>query len=128
MTVPTALELADLFFGAIVRGDVDTIRERVYAPGAVIWHNDDPHNPQDVEQNLRVLRWVSRNVRDLRYDEIVRQPTPDGFVQQHVLRGIAPDGSAIEVPACIICTVADGRVTFLAEYMDSAQIKALTGG
>jgi ketosteroid isomerase-like protein len=117
------LDVAGRFFAAIAAGDFEAIRS-IYADDAVIWHNDDSKE-QDPGQNLRVLRWVVRNVRDLRYEEIRRQETADGFVQQHVLRGIAPNGEQLEIAACIVCTVADGRITRLDEYLDSAQTASL---
>jgi ketosteroid isomerase-like protein len=119
------LELADRFFTAIPKGDLDTVRA-IYAPDALIWHNND-QNTQSVEQNLQVLAWVTKNIAGLRYEEIRRYVTPAGFVQQHVLRGTAPNGKPLEVPACILCSVKDGRITRLDEYLDSAQIAVLRG-
>lgn len=121
--MPSNLDLCDRLFSAIMRGDIEAVRG-LYAPDAVIWHNDDK-TAQAPEQNLRVLGWVTRNVKDLRYEEIRRHETPAGFVQQHVLRGIAPNGTPIEVPACIVCEVRDGRITRLDEYLDSAQTAVL---
>jgi ketosteroid isomerase-like protein len=108
-----------------MRADVDAIRG-IYAEDAQIWHNDDMAT-QTPDENLRVLRWVTRNVKDLRYEEIRRQETANGFIQQHVLRGVAPNGTALEIPACIVCTVKDGRITRLEEYLDSAQTAPLRG-
>lgn len=97
------LELADRFFDAIPKGDLETVRA-IYAPDARIWHNNDGAT-QNVEQNLAVLGWVTKNISGLRYEEIRRQVTPSGFVQQHVLRGHAPNGKPLEVAACILCTL-----------------------
>ncbi len=36
-----ALEIAERFFRAIEAGNVEAIRA-IYAPDAVIWHNNDP--------------------------------------------------------------------------------------
>jgi ketosteroid isomerase-like protein len=119
------LELADRFFSAIPKGDLETVRA-IYAPDALIWHNNDQVT-QSVEQNLQVLAWVTKNIAGLRYEEIRRHVTPSGFVQQHVLRGTAPNGKALEVPACILCSVNDGRITRLDEYLDSAQVAVLRG-
>jgi uncharacterized protein len=74
-----------------------------------------------------VLGWVVKNIRGIRYEEIRRQATPTGFVQQHVMRGTAPSGKAFELAACIVCTVVGGRITRLDEYLDSAQLGALAG-
>jgi ketosteroid isomerase-like protein len=119
------LALARRFFAAVSDGDVDAVRE-IYAPGAVIWHNNDGIE-QTAEQNLRVLAWIATNVGDFRYEEARCQPTPTGFVEQHVTRGIAPSGAEFSIPACIVCTVADGRITRLDEYLDSAHTAAITG-
>ncbi len=121
--MPTNLELCDLFFAAISRGDIDAVRA-IYAPDAVIWHNDEKAE-QTPDRNLKVLGWVTRNIKDMRYEEVRRHATPTGFVEQHVLRGVAPNGAPLEIPACIVCEVREGRITRLDEYLDSAQTAAL---
>ena len=118
-----SLEVAEKLFAAISRGDLEAVRA-LYAPDAAIWHNHDGI-VQDPAANLRVLGWVVKNIAGLRYEEIRRQATPSGFVQQHVLRGTAPNGTPLEIPACIVCTVAGGRITRLDEYLDSAQLAPL---
>lgn len=121
--VPTPLEVCDLLFSAITRRDIDAVRD-LYAPDAAIWHNNDQVE-ETAERNLRVLSWVTRNIKDLRYEEVRRNELPGGFVQQHVLRGIAPNGTPLEIPACIFGQVRDGRITRLEEYLDSAHTQAL---
>jgi ketosteroid isomerase-like protein len=110
-------DIAAGLVAAIEAGDVDALR-RIYAPEARIWHNGDGAE-QTVEDNLRTLRWLARNVRDLRYEEIRRDPLPAGYVQRHVLRGGLPDGTPIEVAACLFVTVTDGAITRIEEYADS---------
>jgi ketosteroid isomerase-like protein len=47
-------------------------------------------------------------------------------VQEHVLRGtVRTTGEAFAMPACVICTVADGRIVTLDEYLDSAHTRPL---
>lgn len=121
-----ALVLAERFFAALEAGDVDAVRD-LYADDAAVWHNTDGVT-QTREENLRTLRWVVRNLRDLRYEVVRREPTPGGFVQQHVLHALAPDGRELTVPACLVVTVEGGRITRLDEYLDSAHIAPLTGG
>jgi ketosteroid isomerase-like protein len=121
--MPSNLEVCDQLFAAIMRGDIDAVRA-LYAPDAVIWHNDDMAE-QTPEENLRTLRWVTRNIKDLRYEDMRRHDIGTGFVQQHVLRGIAPNGSPLVLPACIVCQVEDGHITRLEEYLDSAQTAVL---
>ncbi len=60
-----ALEVAERFFRAIEAGDVERIKT-IYAPDAIIWHNDD-QKEQTVEENLRVLTWVTRNLTNRHY-------------------------------------------------------------
>jgi len=117
------LQIAERLIDAIQRGDVDAVRE-VYAPDCVIWHNNDGLE-QSVDDNLTILGWVVQNIRELRYEEIRRQRTDTGFVEQHVLRGIAPNGQTLNIPACLVCTVKDGRITRLDEYLDAAHLVPL---
>lgn len=121
----TPLEVAERLFAAIPAGDIDAVSE-LYHPDIVVWHNNDGVE-QTAQDNLLVLRWVSRNIRQLRYEDIRRSETPAGFVQQHVLRGIAPDGTPLEVPACIVCVVENGKITRLDEYLDAAHTAPLRG-
>jgi ketosteroid isomerase-like protein len=117
-------DLATRFFTALEQGDVETVAG-CYAPDAVVWHNyDQVEQPRAV--NLLVLRWVVDHVEGLRYDDIRRLVVDDGFVQQHVLRGTAPDGTPLEVPAMMRVTVVDDLVTRIDEYLDTAQVAALT--
>jgi ketosteroid isomerase-like protein len=113
-----ALQTADKLFHAIEAGDVEAIRN-IYTAETKIWHNND-NVAQSVEQNLAVLKWVIGNIKGLKYTEVRRQPTPSGFVQQHVLRGRFKD-KELALPACIVATVEGGRITRLDEYLDSAQ-------
>lgn len=112
-----AMQTADKLFRAIEDGDVDAIRN-IYTPETKIWHNHDGI-AQSVDQNLAVLKWVISNVKNVKYTEVRRQPTPTGFVQQHVLRGRFKDKD-VALPACIVATVEGGRITRLDEYLDSA--------
>jgi len=120
---PDALQIAEQLINAIQHGDVDAVRS-IYAPDCVIWHNNDGLE-QSVEDNLTILSWVVRNIRDLRYEEIRRQRTDTGFVEQHVLRGTAPNGQPLNIPACLVCTLRDGRITRVDEYLDSAHLTAV---
>lgn len=110
------MDLADRFLTAITSGDTDALRA-MYAPDATIWHAGA--GVQAIDDNLRTLRWLSRNLRDMRYEDVRRSPLPDGYAQRHVLRGSLPDGSPFELDACLFVTVRDGRIVRLEEYADS---------
>jgi ketosteroid isomerase-like protein len=107
------------FFAALEAGDIATLRE-IYAPDAVIWHNDDLVE-QPVDENLKVLRGLHRVVSGLRYDIVRRVAAPDGVLQQHVLRGHLPDGPDVELHAAMYLQVRDGRISRIEEYLDSGK-------
>ena len=113
------LALADRFFAAIEAGDIDTV-SALYADDVVVWHNHDGVE-QDRAANLRTLQWVVANIGRFRYEEVRRSATADGFVQQHVARGINRIGEHVEMPACIVVRVAGGRIVRLDEYLDAHQ-------
>lgn len=116
-------ELGARLIAAIEAGDTETVKA-IYAPNAVIWHSND-RVEQSVDENVRVLQWVTKNVANLRYESIRRTRTWLGFAQQHVLHGVAPNGRELRIPACLMCTVVNGRITRLDEYIDSAHVSPL---
>jgi ketosteroid isomerase-like protein len=85
-----------------------------------VWHNYD-----NLAQNLCTFAWIVKNVAARRYEDVPRQAIPGGVLQQHVLRGTAPNGAQLNVPACMIIAVVDGRITRIEEYLDSAGFAAL---
>jgi ketosteroid isomerase-like protein len=119
------LEVAERLFAAIAAGDIDAVAA-LYHPDIAVWHNSDGME-QTAQDNLLILRWVARNIGELRYEDVRWSETPSGFVQQHVMRGVAPSGTPIEVPACIVATVENGKITRLDEYLDAAHTAPLRG-
>lgn len=117
------LRIAERLFAAIEAGDIDAVG-RLYAPDLQVWHNTDGLI-QDRDANLRTLGWVVANFGDLCYHEVRRDPTPAGFVQQHVLRATTPAGDAMAIPACLVAAVNGGQITRIDEYLDSAQLAPL---
>jgi ketosteroid isomerase-like protein len=112
-------ELVVRFFAALEAGDIATLQE-IYAPDAVIWHNDDLIE-QPVEENLKVLQGLHRAVSGLRYDIVRRTTAADGVLQQHVLRGRLANGTDVELHAAMYLQVRDGHITRIEEYLDSGQ-------
>lgn len=112
--------LAKRFFDAVEQGDVDTVRA-CYADHAIIWHNTDGIE-QGADENAAVLRGFAKRISDRSYDDRQLGIFPGGFVHRHVLRGTRQDGARLALPACIVCSVADGKITRLDEYFDSAQV------
>ena len=120
MPTTDPLDVAARLFAAVEAGDVAAIAQ-LYAPDAVIWHSHTG-TTQTAEENVQVLGMVTKRLRDLRYEEVRRQRTDRGFVQQHVLRARGPEGQPVELRACMVCDVVDGRITRLDEYLDGAAV------
>lgn len=117
-----ALDLAERFFSAVERGDLDAVKA-IYAPDARIWHSHDLAE-QSVEENLRVLAWMARNLPNRRYRVHRRVTIPGGFLQQHTLEAMT-SGGPFSMPACIVVEIRDGRIGRLEEYLDSARVAEL---
>ena len=116
-------ELANRLFASIEAGDIEAVRG-IYATDAIIWHNFD-RKEQTVDENLATLGWIARTFSGFGYEERVCEATETGFVERHLTRGRTGKGDEFSFPACIVCTVVEGRITRLDEYLDSAQIAAL---
>lgn len=124
MTAAEIQALADRFFAAIEAGDIAAVSD-CYAEDAVIWHNDDKLET-DKAANLKVLSRFIRFAPKRTYANRRVIVFETGFVQQHVLIAERADGKRLELPACLICQVAEGRITRLDEYLDSATVQAWT--
>lgn len=109
-----ARALAKRFFDAVEAGDVDTLRS-CYADGARIWHNTD-RLEQGPDENADTLRGFVSRIADRVHSARQLNVFPGGFVQRHVLQGTRADGARLELPACIVCAVSDGKITRLDEY------------
>lgn len=114
--------VADAFFGALEAGSVEGVLA-CYAPDARIWHNFDQLalTPQESVAGLETL---FGNFPERRYVDVRRQPTPEGFVQQHILRLAGADGKVIDWPGCIVFALREGKIARLDEYVDLSQLAA----
>jgi len=74
---------------------------------------------------------VHKVVPDFHYEDCVCLETETGFVEEHRVCGTLPDGSALNLFACVVGDVADGQIVALREYVDSfaarGLLKALQG-
>ncbi len=121
-----ATDVADRLFRAIESGDIDAVGT-LYASDVEVWHNTD-QVAQGGDANLATLGWVMHNLPGLRYTQIRRQATAEGFVQQHVLVATSRAGRQVAVPACIVATVRQGLISRIDEYLDSAGVALLRAG
>lgn len=99
----------------------------LYADDLVVFRNLDGRELVK-KQVMKVVGFLTSSVKELRYTDVKAQPTPTGFVQQHTLRGIAPNGQEVAAHACLVATVRDGLIARVDEYIDSAALAPLMGG
>ena len=121
------LDVVSGLITAIETGDVGAARA-IYHPKVTIWHNTDGLT-QTVEENLETLRQLVAVTTERRYDDVRRYAFDKGggvtgVVEQHVLRATFVNGRTLELSACLIVDVVDGRITALDEYFDSAALSA----
>lgn len=123
------MKTAAALFSAIEAKDPQAVAA-LYADDIAVWHNFDDA-VQDKAANLDVLTGLCRAVAGIRYDVDERLQLEDGRVfQRHVLRASTRDGEEVRIPACILITVRDRRITAIHEYLDTAQanrLRAATG-
>lgn len=111
-------EVIDRLFGALEAGDLqaagDCLRD-----DARVWHcfdrvsHDRDHILSDWKQFI--ADFPERFVQDVR-----RQATPTGFVQQHVMVARTAAGRQMAWPVCVVVTTLGGKITHLDEYIDRA--------
>ncbi len=117
--------IAQALISGVERGDIEGVLS-LYHDDAVVWRNFD-RRTLSREQFAKVVRFLVGAVDELRYEDIVLQATATGFVQQHRLCGVAANGEAIDVAACMVATCHHGRIQRLDEYLDSGELAALMG-
>ncbi len=114
--------LARTLFDAIAHGDEEAMRS-VCASSLEVRQNSAP--PATLDWLVLYARTVRSVMPDLRYEQILCQDLPNGFVEEHSVCGTLPDGSLFSVRACVVGDVSQGRITRLREYADSAAAAGL---
>ena len=121
--------LARAIFDAFQNGDSDAARA-VLAEGFEGSQNGGP--AMDRDRLLGFSLAVKAKLPDFRYEDIVCEATPTGFVEEHTVRGTLPCGEKLGLRLCVVGSVENGNITSLREYLDSAGAaglaKALAGG
>ena len=109
-------ELANRFFAAIEREDIDAVRQ-AYAPDVEYWMNFMPET-HGLEMILNMVHIFHQKVKNLHYDVESREFFQGGFVQRCRIMGELASGEALAVPLCLIIYVEDGRIVRLYEYLN----------
>lgn len=108
----------DRMLAALSSGDLSMAAD-CFTPDARIWHSFDRivHDLDGImaEWEALVANFPERNFVDVR-----RQPTPEGFVQQHLMTGTTASGARRAWPVCIVLRMENGRIARLDEYIDRA--------
>lgn len=115
----------DAFAAAFAGGDVAAIQS-LYAPDAVIWHNNDGVE-QTREHSLFMLGWLAEHTASRSYQEVRRFFDDGRLIEQHTVVMETAAGVTIRCPACLVVEVHDGLIARIDEYIDAAPFAALTG-
>ncbi|MBK81699.1 MAG: hypothetical protein CMQ43_12400 [Gammaproteobacteria bacterium] len=115
-------DLADQLFAAFENADADAVRA-LCAPDFSGRQNLGPS--MNLDNLIRFSLAVSGVVPDFRYEDRVVTATESGFVEEHMVCGTLPDGSALRLAACVVAEVQDGRIASLREYLDTAAAAGL---
>lgn len=116
------VELAEQFFAASSAGDA-TAMAAVCAPDIVVRQNGAA--PLGLNGLLRFAAAVKAAAPDFRYENPVRYDTGAGFVEEHDVCGTVADGTAFRLAVCVVATVAEGKITSMHEYLDTAGARPL---
>jgi ketosteroid isomerase-like protein len=118
-------ELADRLFGAIERGEYETV-EGMWADDVTVWRSGNSRDDDRVRA-LKVIRWFINVTTTRSYEILDRQVFDGGFVQQHILRARRADDVSIDMRVCIVIKVnTEGLITRIDEYFDPTDMAPLT--
>ena len=116
--------VAQRFIDDITVGDADAARS-CYAPDADIWHNFDDIT-QTVDDNIALMNAMTKRIADRRYVIRRLEPIEGGYLQQHTLELVLPDGRELSTEAVAIVTVNDdGLISRIDEWLDPAPLAPL---
>lgn len=114
-----AYRLADALGAAIKARDPEQLRA-IYADNIRVWHGATGQ-AMGAAENIGMLDAVFRATSRLEYVDVRRHPIEGGLVQQHQVIAALDDGQPVPpLNACMVIKVADGKITSIDEYFDSA--------
>lgn len=110
-------DLALKMMKAAEAGDLDLVRD-CYAEDATLWINTKG-TTISIDDHLKTVKAMRGRVNNLRYLDIRVTPFVGGFVQQHRVLGDLPDGQTLDIAACFVVQVRNGKIAHRDEYLDS---------
>lgn len=120
------LSVAEALSDAITSRDLAAV-DRLYTDETRVWHSYD-RQEQNRSQTLAFLEAFFEKAADIRYTDIRRVRTDEGYVQQHVIHTTLKDGSVFEPrPVCIVAKVENGKVLRVDEYLESRRLSVSAG-
>jgi ketosteroid isomerase-like protein len=114
--------IADRLTAAFAAKDLDALAA-LYAEDIRVWHNYD-RTVKDKVTNLAMVAGFFAGFETVAYTHIKRQLSENGFTQEHIVSARRADGTHGELPCCVVVYVEHGQISYLNEYIDSAQIAA----
>ena len=112
-------DVAERLFRAFEANDADTIAA-VCEPDAQFRQNAGP-----VAKMVDIVPGLARlheRIGYHKYVDVQRAIFPDGFVEEHRAVSTLPDGSPMDILACVVGRVGpSGKLVELHEYLDTAQ-------
>jgi ketosteroid isomerase-like protein len=119
------LALARTAIEAGQASDYETLRS-LYAPDAKLWANTS-QEWKTLDQHFGTAGSQRSTLQNIRYAEPRISIFEDGYVQQFRFQATTPDGGQVDIAACQVVRIRDGKIVQREEYMDSAPLKALAG-
>ncbi len=114
--------IAKALFAALSAHDDAAVRS-LCSPDLRLSQNNGP--VLDLETMLGFNNAVGAVVKEMAYYDEIRAATPTGFVEEHNVKGTMLDGTEFTIAACVVGEVADGKITEMREYFDTASASAL---
>ncbi|WP_176599247.1 nuclear transport factor 2 family protein [Sphingobium sp. 15-1] len=122
----SCLDISRFLSEAFSKKDVSSI-EALYGDGIIVWHNHT-NSYENKSENIASLEQFFGLFSEISYQDIRFTWTEEGFIQRHVITGkLESNGAIVEIPACLVFSVRDGKIVRLDEFGDPAPLVAALG-
>jgi ketosteroid isomerase-like protein len=120
-------DIADRLTRAVSTFDAE-LQQEVLSPEFSVWHNTD-NETLDLKGAMAFLQNIGSKVTDVRYTDVRRVATDDGYVQEATILATTKSGKDTRNSTCIVVKLDDqGRVVSVREYQDSATFNVVLEG